>query len=120
MGQANEMTPASLVANHFRAEPTTPVSVTINRKRKAAAAQARAKRKRRRESPLVTGKTTATTERGGRTRLAHPRAEAVNNRKRSAKSLTDNHQAHLTLEQAFTKPSKKARKRSKKIIICNL
>jgi len=114
------MTPASSVANHFRAESTTPVSVTINCKRKAAAAQARAKRKRRRESRLVTGNTTTSTETGGRSQLAHPRAEAANNRKRSAKSLTENHQAHLTLEQAFNKPSKKARKRSKKIIICNL
>ena len=33
--QANEMTPASLVANYFRAESITRVSVTINRKRKA-------------------------------------------------------------------------------------
>ena len=118
--QANELTPTSSVTTHFRAAPTNPVSGTINRKRRAAAAQAKAKRKRRRELRLVTGKTAATTETGGRPRLTHPWEEAVNNRKRSAKSLTDKHQAHLTLEQAFNKPSKKAQKRSKKIIICHL
>ena len=106
--QANELAPASSVVNHFSAAPTIPVSHTINCKRQAAATQAKAKRKWRRESRLVTGKTTATTETGGRTRLTHPREKAVNNRKRSAKSLTDNHQAHLTLEQGFKKPSKKA------------
>ena len=118
--QANEQAPSSSVRNLLGASPAVPLPEGISRKRQAGIAAARAKKKRRRKCRAPLGSAKATAPTSGQQLQNQPPQDTLTNRKRKAKSLTDNTHSHLTIMQALHQPKKRARKRSKKIIICYL
>ena len=118
--QANERAPSSSVRNLLGAPPGAPLPEGISRKRLAGIAAARAKKKRRRTCRASPGGATATAPVRSQQSQHQPPRDTLTDRKRKAKSLTDNPQSQLTIMQALCQPKKRARKRSKKIIICYL
>ena len=118
--QANERAPSSSVRNLLGAPPGAPPPEGISRKRQAGIAAARAKKKRRRTCRVIPGGAKATAPVSSQQPQHQPPRDTLNDRKRKAKSLTDNPQSQLTIMQALCQPRKRARKRSKKIIICYL
>ena len=118
--QANERAPPSSVRNLLGAPPGAPLPEGISRKRQAGIAAARAKKKRRRTCRVIPGGAKATAPVSSQQPHHQPPRDTLTDRKRKAKSLTDNPQSQLTIMQALCQPKKRARKRSKKIIICYL
>ena len=108
--QANELEATASITNHMPHQ----------RRTGTASARSRAKRNRGKESRITLGSKKARTTMPSGSSCQQSSQKLITNRKRSAKTLSEPLQSHLTLEQAFNKPSKKAQKRRKKIIICYL
>ena len=118
--QANERAPSSSVWNLLGAPPGAPPPEGIARKRRARIAAARENKKRRRKCRAPPGGKKVTAPVSSQQPQHQPPKDTLTNRKRKAKSLTDNPQSQLTIMQALCQPKKRARKRSRKITICNL
>ena len=118
--QANERAPPSSVRNLLGVPPGAPLLEGISCKRQAGIAATRAKKKRRRKCRVIPGGAKATAPASSQQPQHQPPQDTLKDRKRKAKSLTHNPQSQLIIMQALCQPKKRARKRSKKIIICYL
>ena len=119
--QANERAPISSVRQHLGVPPGGPLPESIARKRRARFDAACAQRRKRRRTGCDLTDGAKTSAHTGKHHPQHrPRQNTLNDRKRNAKSLTDNSHSQLTIAQTLHQPKKRARKRCKKIIICYL
>ena len=118
--QANERAPPSSVRQHLGAPPGGPLPESVARKRRARTDAACAHRRRRREGRALTAGAEASAHTGKQHPQHRSRQDTLNDRKRNAKSLTDNSHSQLTIAQTLHRPKKRAQKRCKKIIICYL
>ena len=99
--QANECAPTSSVRHHLGLPQGGPLPEGIARKRRAAIATASAQRKRRREGRALTAGTEAPVHTGRQNPQHRPRQDTLNDRKRNAKSLTNNPHSQLTIAQSL-------------------
>ena len=108
--QANECAAPFFVRHHLGLPQGGPPPEGITRKRRAAIATASVQRKRRREGRALTAGTEAPVHTGRQNPQHRPRQDTLNNRKRNAKSLTDNPHSQLTIAQTLHRPKKRAQK----------
>ena len=112
--QANERAPSSSVRYLLGAPPGAPLPEGISRKRRAGIAAASDKRKRRRECQALPAGVKAPAPTSSQQLQNQPPQHTLTDRKRKAKSLTDNPHPKLTIIQGLHGPKKRARKEARR------